>query len=192
SRCVELADRIVASLGPVRRGPGRPGDVTDAGLVCPAVARVLLRYDNERHRLRAAPALAGHLFPRLLRQSQDSERLKDASALLETALRWLADAPPPGALRPVPRPRETLEPVRACRIRVLRLAQPLLPGRQAHAHRDLRRDRHRLRPGQPQADGRTRGNPAAAHRAAAAPRSSRTRASPGTTSRSSSPVWAWT
>ena len=78
----------------MRRGPGRPGDVTDAGLVCPAVARVLLRYDNERHRLRAAPALAGHLFPRLLRQSQDSERLKDASALLETALRWLADHTP--------------------------------------------------------------------------------------------------
>jgi len=37
--------------------------VTDAELVCLAVAQVLLRYDDERHWLRAATSCVGHLFP---------------------------------------------------------------------------------------------------------------------------------
>jgi hypothetical protein len=48
---------------------GRPPTVTDAELVCLAVAQVLLRYDDERHWLRAAPGRVGHLFPRLLSQA---------------------------------------------------------------------------------------------------------------------------
>jgi hypothetical protein len=32
--------------------------------------RKVLRYDDERHWLRAAAARVGHLFPRLLRQSE--------------------------------------------------------------------------------------------------------------------------
>ena len=60
---VELTDRIIPSLGPGRRGPGEPPEVTDAELVCLAVALVLLRYDDERHWLRAAPGRVGHLFP---------------------------------------------------------------------------------------------------------------------------------
>jgi hypothetical protein len=44
--------------------------VTDAEMVCLAMAQVLLRFDDERHWLRAAPARVGHLFPRLLRQSE--------------------------------------------------------------------------------------------------------------------------
>jgi hypothetical protein len=60
---VELTDAIIPSLGPRRRGPGRPPAVTDAELVCLAVAQVLLRYDDERHWLRAAPHRVGHLFP---------------------------------------------------------------------------------------------------------------------------------
>ena len=39
--------------------------MTDAELACLAVAELLLRYDDERHWLRAA-ARIGHLFPRLL------------------------------------------------------------------------------------------------------------------------------
>ena len=46
---MELTDRIIPSRGLVRRGPGKPPDVTDAELVCLAVAQVLLRYDDERH-----------------------------------------------------------------------------------------------------------------------------------------------
>ena len=55
---VELTDRIVPSLGFTRSGPGQRPEVTDAELVCLAVAQVLLRYDGERHWLRAAPARA--------------------------------------------------------------------------------------------------------------------------------------
>ena len=67
---VELTDRIIPLRGPGHRGPGRPPDVTDAELACLAVAQVLLRCDDERHWLRAAPRLVGHLFPRLLAQSE--------------------------------------------------------------------------------------------------------------------------
>src|ERR687897_3930147 len=61
---VELTDRIIPWLRPYqRRGPGRPPAVTDAELVCLAVAQVLLRYHDEHHWLRAAPTRVGHLFP---------------------------------------------------------------------------------------------------------------------------------
>jgi hypothetical protein len=51
---VELTDQIIPSRGFARSGPPK---VTDAELVCLAVAQVLLRYDDERHWLRAAPKL---------------------------------------------------------------------------------------------------------------------------------------
>jgi hypothetical protein len=68
--------------------------VTDAELVCIAVAQVLLRCDDERHWLRIAPKLIGHLFPRLLRQSEYNTRLRAAAPLMEAALRRLAGATP--------------------------------------------------------------------------------------------------
>ena len=58
------------------------------------MAQVLLRCDDERHWLRAAPRLVGHLFPRLLAQSQYNTRLRQIAPLMEAALRWLADATP--------------------------------------------------------------------------------------------------
>ena len=61
------------------------------------MAQVLLRYDDERHWLRAAPKLVGHLFPRMLRQSGYNDRLKAAAPLMEAALRWLAEATPGSA-----------------------------------------------------------------------------------------------
>ncbi len=91
---VELTDRIIPCLGLGRSGPGKPPEVTDAELVCLAVAQVLLRYDDERHWLRAAPARVGHLFPRLLGQSEYNGRVKAAAPLMEAALRWLAEATP--------------------------------------------------------------------------------------------------
>jgi hypothetical protein len=94
---VELTDRIIPSRVMPRGGPGRPSEVTDAELVCLAVAQVLLRYDDERHWLRAAPARVGHLFPRLLRQSEYNDRVKSAAPLMEAALRWLADHTPGSA-----------------------------------------------------------------------------------------------
>jgi hypothetical protein len=94
---VELTDRIIPFLGQGRRGPGHPPEVTDAELACLAVAQVLLRFDDERHWLRAAPKLVGHLFPRLLGQSEYNDRLKAAAPLMEAALRWLADHTPASA-----------------------------------------------------------------------------------------------
>jgi hypothetical protein len=91
---VELTDRIIPGRGFARRGPGGRPEVTDAELVCIATAQVLLRFDDERHWLRIAPRLIGHLFPRLLGQSEDNTRLRAAGPLMEAALRWLADATP--------------------------------------------------------------------------------------------------
>jgi hypothetical protein len=88
---VELTDRIIPTLRPQdRAGPGRPATVTDAELVCLAVAQVLLRYNDEHHWLRAAPARVGHLFPRLLSQPAYNRRLRGLADLMEAALRWLA------------------------------------------------------------------------------------------------------
>jgi Transposase DDE domain len=94
---VELTDRIIPSRGLARRGPGRPPAVTDAELACLAVAQVLLRFDDERHWLRAAPALVGHLFPRLLAQGEYNLRLRNLAPLTEAALRHLAGATPAAA-----------------------------------------------------------------------------------------------
>ncbi len=94
---VELTDRIIPVRGFARSGPGKPPEVTDAELVCLAVAQVLLRYDDERHWLRAAAKQVGHLFPRLLRQSEYNDRVKVAALLKEAALRWLAEATPGSA-----------------------------------------------------------------------------------------------
>ena len=91
---MELTDRIIPGRGFIPRGPGGRPEVTDAELVCIAVAQVLLRFDDERHWLRIAPKLIGHLFPRLLGQSEYNTRLRAAASLMETALRWLADATP--------------------------------------------------------------------------------------------------
>ncbi|MDQ2876631.1 MAG: IS982 family transposase [Actinomycetota bacterium] len=94
---VELTDRIIPSRGFARSGPGRPPKVTDAELACLAVAQVLLRYDDERRWLRAAAKHVGHLFPRLLGQSEYNERVRTLAPLMEAALRWLAEHTPGSA-----------------------------------------------------------------------------------------------
>jgi hypothetical protein len=63
------------------------------------VAEVLLRRDDERHWLRAAPRLVGHLFPRLLAQSQYNTRLRQIAPLMEAAPR---PAPPSSRTRVCP------------------------------------------------------------------------------------------
>ena len=68
--------------------------MADAELVCLAIAQVLLRYDDERHWLRAAAGRVGHLFPHLPGRCECNDRLKTAAPLMEAALRWLADHTP--------------------------------------------------------------------------------------------------
>jgi hypothetical protein len=60
---VELVDRIIPARGTRRRGPGRPPAVTDAELVCLAVAPLLLRDNDEHHWRRAAPRVSGTCSP---------------------------------------------------------------------------------------------------------------------------------
>jgi hypothetical protein len=88
--CVELTDRIIPSPGPVRRGPGRPAEVTDAELVCLAVAQVLLGARSEHHWLRMCFGRLGHLFPYLPRQPGYHKRVKAAAPLICTAMLHLA------------------------------------------------------------------------------------------------------
>jgi hypothetical protein len=204
---VELTDRIILSPGFARSGPGRPPQVTDAELVCLAVAQVLLRYDDERHWLRAAASWVGHLFPAVPGQSEYNQRVKAAARLMEAALRWLADHTPGTAelLRlmdgtPVPCGQSVITARRSdlsgyagygyCAshsrwywgaklmlivtcdgtVTGFGLANPKLFGERDEVRQMLQR--------QP------------AHRPA--PRSSRTKAFPGTTSKSSWPARTWT
>jgi hypothetical protein len=65
----DLDDLVIAlyvtidELVEPRRGPGRRPKLTDAELVCLAVAQVLLGYHSERRWLRAVAGRHGHLFP---------------------------------------------------------------------------------------------------------------------------------
>jgi hypothetical protein len=80
-------------LGP-RRGPGRPPKLTDAELVCLAVAQVLLGFDTERRWLRFAGQRLGHLFPYLPTASAYNRRLRRAAVLVALALGELAARAP--------------------------------------------------------------------------------------------------
>jgi hypothetical protein len=76
-------------LGP-RRGPGHPPKLSDAELVCLAVAQVLLGARSERHWLRFARDRLGHLFPYLPGQAGYNKRLRAAAHHLSLAIRHLA------------------------------------------------------------------------------------------------------
>jgi hypothetical protein len=57
---VELTDRIIPSLGFTRSGPGQRPEVSDAELVCLAVAQVLLRFACRSCRHPPPVASPGH------------------------------------------------------------------------------------------------------------------------------------
>ena len=91
---VALTDCIVPSLKSAPDRPGRQAEVTDAEIVCIAVAQAHLRFENERKWHRAAPKLIGHLFPRLLSQSQYNVRVRGLADVMQHAVFWLATAGP--------------------------------------------------------------------------------------------------
>ena len=72
-------------FGP-RHGPGRKPKLSDAELVCLAVAQVLLGFDTERRWLRFAGQRLGHLFPYLPTPSAYNRRLRRAAVLVAVAL----------------------------------------------------------------------------------------------------------
>ena len=80
-------------LGP-RMGPGRRPKLTDAELVCLAVAQVLLGVGSERRWLRFAGQRLGHLFPYLPTPSAYNQRLRRAGPLVALAMGDLARTPP--------------------------------------------------------------------------------------------------
>ena len=59
-----------------RRRPGRPKQLSDAELVCRAVAQVLLGARSEHHWLRICYGRLGHLFPYLPKQPGYHKRVK--------------------------------------------------------------------------------------------------------------------
>jgi hypothetical protein len=86
---VRLDDHVLPSRHqPARRG--RPRLLTDAELVCVAVAQVLLRCDSEHHWMRTAPSGIGHLFPRLPGRSEYNRHIRALAPVLFTAAMWLA------------------------------------------------------------------------------------------------------
>jgi hypothetical protein len=84
---VLIDDHVIPSG---RRRPGRPKRLSDAELVCLAVAQVLLGARSEHHWLRMCYARLGHLFPYLPKQPGYCKRVKAASPLICKATLYLA------------------------------------------------------------------------------------------------------
>jgi hypothetical protein len=63
-------------LLPKRRRPGRKPRITDAEIICLAVAQILLDCPSERRFLRLARARLGHLFPYLPKQAGYNKRVR--------------------------------------------------------------------------------------------------------------------
>jgi DDE family transposase len=88
---VLIDDHIIES-GPRRRG--RPKRLSDAELVCLAVAQVLLGARSEHHWLRLCYGRLGHLFPYLPHQPGYHKRVKAAAPLICKATMYLASLCP--------------------------------------------------------------------------------------------------
>jgi Transposase DDE domain len=87
---VEIDDHVA----PPRRGRGRRPRLTDAELVCLAVAQVLLGFDCEHRWIRFAQCRLGHLFGYLPNQPGYHKRLRAAAPLLARAISHLARVSP--------------------------------------------------------------------------------------------------
>jgi hypothetical protein len=80
-------------LGP-RTGPGRRPKLSDAELVCLAIAQVLPGCGSERHWLRFADQRLGYLFPYPPTPSASNRRLRRAAPLVCLALQDVATHTP--------------------------------------------------------------------------------------------------
>lgn len=88
---VELEDRVLPRLGWSRaHRPGRKPELTDAELLCLAVAQQLLEVASERRWIRYARAHLTGMFPHLPGQSGFSKRLRAAGPLMSAVITELA------------------------------------------------------------------------------------------------------
>jgi hypothetical protein len=85
---------LVDDLLPRRRRFGRPPRISDAELVCLAIAQVLLDCPSERRFLRLARRRLGHLFPYIPGQSGFNKRLRQLAPQLLEAIALLARLSP--------------------------------------------------------------------------------------------------
>jgi hypothetical protein len=98
--CAVLDDLVIALYVTVdellgkRSGPGRPPRLSDAELVCLAVAQVLLGCNSERRWLRFVGRRLSHLFPYVPGQSGYNRRLRAAAPALRLTLEHLARTAP--------------------------------------------------------------------------------------------------
>lgn len=81
-----LADDLL----PRRKGPGRKPRISDAELICLAVAQVLLDCSKERRFLRFARRRLGHLFPYIPNQSGYNKRVRALAPQIVRVLGYLA------------------------------------------------------------------------------------------------------
>jgi len=88
---VDLEDRVLPLIGWSRdHRTGRKPRLSDAELVCLAVAQQLLGFASERHWVRHAHATLRGAFPLLPGQSGYSKRLRSAGPLIAAVIRELA------------------------------------------------------------------------------------------------------
>jgi hypothetical protein len=85
-----LADDLL----PRRSGPGRRPQITDAELICLAVAQVLLDCPSERRFLRFARRRLGHLFPYLPKQPGYNKRIRALAPQIALVLAVVARSSP--------------------------------------------------------------------------------------------------
>jgi hypothetical protein len=85
-----LACRIL----PERHGPGRKPQITDAELVCLAVAQILLDCPSERRFLRLAMVRLSHLFPYLPKQPGYNKRMRALAPQIVRPLNAIAFSSP--------------------------------------------------------------------------------------------------
>jgi DDE family transposase len=87
-----LADDLLPARGKSR--PGRKPKITDAELVCLAVAQILLDCPKERRFLRAARRRLGHLFPYIPKQPGYNKRGRALAPQIVRVLGYLARVSP--------------------------------------------------------------------------------------------------
>jgi hypothetical protein len=75
---------------PPRSGPGRPPKITDAELICLALAQVLMGLPNDRQFLALAAYRLGHLFPYLPKQSGYNKRMRALVPEIGRTISYLA------------------------------------------------------------------------------------------------------